>query len=737
MAEKETEGHSWSFFRAGGFDQVKLESGADLMALDRLDQKLWVALSCPTSGLEFDSKTLGLIDLDKDGRIRATEIIAAAKWACACLKDPDILFEPPAPLPLDAIDDSKSEGQRILATARRILTGQGKPEATSISIEDLADAEKIFSQLDFNGDGVVPPESAPEPLRSVILDIISCMGSRPDRSGKSGVDQEISDRFFAECEAFLDWWKLAEGNPAILPLGESSIPAAGAINKVAVKIDDYFARCRLASFDARAIMPLNRDEKDYLILAARDLSVSSPEISALPLSHVEPKKPLSLREKVNPAWEEAVERFNSLVVAPLLGDRDILTDEEWTALKARFEPYQTWVASKPAVSVEKLGLDRIRQITADGGKEAVAELIAWDKALETEFNSIVSVDRLARYRRDLVRLLNNFVSFRDFYGRREKAIFQAGTLFLDQRSCELCIRVEDMAKLASIAHLSRNFLVYCECIRRGTGEKMIIAAAVTDGDADNLTVGRNGIFYDRQGRDWDATVVKIMDNPISIQQAFWAPYKRVIRWVEEQVAKRAAVADAAADEKLKSHAVTVVTKPEEAAKPEAVKSKFDVGVVAALGVAVGGITAALGAIMQSFFGLGLWMPLGFLGLGLMFMISGPSLVIAWLKMRGRNLGPLLDANGWAINATARINIPFGHALTGMAKLPDGSHRDLVDLFAEKHDKRRFALIGLVLLLLVATAWYAGGFNRILPISLQHSIHLGSKAALPTIPLKTP
>lgn len=33
-------GHRWKFFRAGGFDQVLLETGADLMALETLDQKL-------------------------------------------------------------------------------------------------------------------------------------------------------------------------------------------------------------------------------------------------------------------------------------------------------------------------------------------------------------------------------------------------------------------------------------------------------------------------------------------------------------------------------------------------------------------------------------------------------------------------------------------------------------------------------------------------------------------------
>src|SRR5437588_11027538 len=98
--------HTWTFFRAGGFDQVRLQSGADLMALDQLDQKLWVALACPITGVEFDSKTLALIDTDKDGRIRAPELLAALKWAGACLKDPNDLLKGSPQLPLAAINDA-------------------------------------------------------------------------------------------------------------------------------------------------------------------------------------------------------------------------------------------------------------------------------------------------------------------------------------------------------------------------------------------------------------------------------------------------------------------------------------------------------------------------------------------------------------------------------------------------------------------------------------------------------
>src|SRR5260370_2038190 len=101
-----------------------------------------------------------------------------------------------------------------------------------------------------------------------------------------------------------------------------------------------------------------------------------------------------------------------------------------------------------------------------------------------------------------------------------------------------------------MASLAGTYLAYCDCARKGSNEKMQILAAFTDGDSDNLMVGRNGVFYDRKGRDWDATISKIVDNPISIRQAFWAPYKKFVRMTEEQIAKRAAAADAAATDQL-------------------------------------------------------------------------------------------------------------------------------------------------------------------------------------------
>jgi hypothetical protein len=226
-------------------------------------------------------------------------------------------------------------------------------------------------------------------------------------------------------------------------------------------------------------------------------------------------------------------------------------------------------------------------------------------------------------------------------------------------------------------------------------------------------VGRNGLFFDRNGNDWDANIVKIIDNPISIRQAFWSPYKRVIRWMEEQVAKRLAAADASSVGAMTAtadHVATAATATTAAKPPE--QKKFDIGVVAAMGVAIAGLTTTLGILLQSFFGLGKFMPLGVVAL--LLIISGPSMAIAWLKLRQRNLGPLLDANGWAVNARARINIPFGASLTSLPKLPPGSKRENSDPYADTHSGLWWAGICLFVAILLFFAWFYGGIEKILP-----------------------
>jgi hypothetical protein len=707
-------GHHWRFHRLGGFDQVRIETGEDIRHLPELDQKLWAALSCPARSVEFDEHTLALLDTDGDGRIRVPEVLAAVNWACRVLRDPGDLLKGEASLPLAAINPATEEGRRVLGSARRILENLGKTDAGFITAEDTADTRRIFASTRFNGDGVVLPASADDPgLARVIEDIMACVGSTPDRSGSDGISQALADHFFEVAHAYADWWAEAEADAQnVLPRGDETEATVQAFEAVKAKIDDYFTRTRLAGYDARAATPLNPAEADYTAIALKELSVATAEVAAFPLARIEADRPLPLGDAVNPAWSAALARFRGAVVVPLLGNLDELDEARWRDLGGRFAAHAAWLGRKRGAAVEPLGIKRIKELLGDGTETRLAALIAQDAALEGEADAIESVDRLVHYYRNLHSLLGNFVSLRDFYTPGKKAIFQAGTLYLDGRSCELCVRVADVAAHSALAGLSRTYLAYCECRRRGGDDRMTIVAAFTGGDSDNLMTGRNGVFYDRKGRDWDATIVKIIEHPISVSQAFWAPYKRVARLLTEQIEKFAGAREKAVDAGAAKGIADVSAKVEAGkATPTA---PFDIakfaGIFAAIGLALGAIGTALASVVTGFLGLGWWqMPLALVGL--LLVISGPSMLMAYLKQRQRNLGPLLDANGWAVNTLARINIPFGATLTATATLPPGAERSLRDPFAEKKRPWRLYLFLVVLLAVLGILWQQGYIVR--------------------------
>ncbi|TFH76021.1 hypothetical protein E3V39_06035 [Gammaproteobacteria bacterium LSUCC0112] len=706
--------HTWRFFRSGGFDQVRLETANDLQNLSDLDPKLWTVLNCPTTGLEFDARTAALLDTDGDGQIRVPEILAAVKWSCERLVDAGILFQSQG-LPVSAIADHDAEGAGIKAAALTVLQYMGKTPDDALQVSDFSDMTRLFSPNHFNGDGVVAAELTDDAdLRQLIAEILDTQGGTPDRSGVNGVTTASVSAFYAQAQAVLDWHKAgADGDIQFQPLGDKTAEAVAVFEKAQAKVDDYFVRCKLAAFDTRAVDALNPAPSVYAVLNNRAIAQTDVDVSALPLAAVGAGQSLPLGEGINPAWSSAIQNLLHKVIVPLLGEtlgqQDSLSAAQWADVSARLSAWRTWQAARPDTAVHKLGVERLQAIVAGEGQQALAALIERDLAAKSFGATVDAVEKLVRFQRDLVTLLQNFVSLSDFYRGEEKAIFQAGTLYLDQRSCELVMRVNDMGRHATMAPFSGCYLVYCTCERKGEAPLSIVAA-LTGGDVDELMVpGRNGIFYDRQGRDWRATVNKVVAQPVSLRQAFWSPYKRVATFIETQLQNFAASRDKDIEAKTTA-GVTNVAAPKEAA------SNFDIakfaGIFAAIGLAVGAIGTSLAAVAAGLFSLA-WWQIPLVLVGVMLLISGPSVFMAYLTLRRRNLGPLLDANGWAVNTRARINVPFGASLTGLAELPAGASRSLVDPFAEKKRPWKTWVVLSVVVVAVVVLWYQGMFASLL------------------------
>ena len=662
--------YKWDFESIGGTSRVKITRGEDIAHLAELDPKMWTVLSCPVNGLEIDEKSLAYMDCDGDGKLRVNDVICTSKWITGLLKDADLLIEGKDSIDINQIDVETDAGKKLFNSAKQILANLGR-EGSVISIADTADNAAIFAKTRFNGDGIITEASSDEAAdKAAINAAVASLGGVLDRSGVMGINADMVETFYKALAEYKAW------NDAAVeaPYGDRTDAAIAAYAALDAKVKDFFLRSRLAAFSPDSTASLDVQTASIQAISAGNLTGKTDEIASYPIARVTGKAEIDLSEPVNPAWAAQFEALMSIAVAP---EVKVLTEADWAAIGAKFAAYNAWKGAKAGAAVEGLGLDTVKTLLEQDRKAALLDLVAQDAALKEESENIDTVSKFLYVFRDFYRLLRNFVTLHDFYDKDRKvcAIFQSGRLIIDQRECLFCMPVADMGKHNSMAPSSGMYLVYCDCTTKTKAGKITIVAAVTVGDVGDLIVGKNAVYYDNDGLEWDAVITKIIDNPISIAQAFWSPYRRMAVAVENLISKNAADKDAKlmkeATAKINAAPAAAPAAGASPAKP-AEAQPFDIGkfagIFAALGMAVGMIGSALASLAKGIFALSWWQViLAFVGV--MLVISGPAMVMAWLKLRRRNIAPLLNANGWAVNAASKISIPFGETLTDIAKFP--------------------------------------------------------------------
>ena len=660
---KKDDKYKWEFENLGGSSRVKITSGEDIAHLAELDPKMWTVLSCPVSGLEIDDRSLAFMDTDGDGKIRVNDVIATSKWITGLLKNPDLILEGKDQIDLENLNLENESGKKLYNSAKQILVNLGK-EGTVISLADTADNAAIFAKTRFNGDGVITEATAEEAgHKAVIAAAVTCLGGVADRSGAQGVNTELVEAFYKNLADYLAWHE-AE---VAAPFGADTDAAIAAYNALDAKVKDFFMRSKLASFSPDSTASLDVQNSRIEAISAENLTDKTAEIAEYPIARVTGKSEIDLSAPVNPAWAA---QFDTLKKVALAGEK-VLTEELWAEVGAKFAAYTAWKSAKAGAAVEGLGLDAIKTFLKNDVKSALLDLIAQDAALAEDAANIDMVTKFLYVFRDFYRLLRNFVTLHDFYDKDVQAIFQSGRLIVDQRECRFCMQVADAGKHNATAASSGMFLVYCDCTTKTKPGKLQIVAAVTVGEIGDLVVGKNAVYYDNAGVEWDAVITKIIDNPISITQSFWSPYRRMAKVVENLINKSAADKDAKimaeATAKINAAPAAVPADGKPAAAPPFDIAKF-AGIFAAFGMALGAIGTAVTTIFSGIMELPLWKTI-LVVVAILLLISGPAMVMAWMKLRRRNIAPLLNANGWAVNAASKISIPFGESLTDVAKFP--------------------------------------------------------------------
>lgn len=764
------------FRKYGRTYQLRIETPADLEYIKELDKARWAATSAPIEQLYADPAALKYIDTDNNGRIRVEEMGAAQKWLWEVLTahGKEQVAASSEVLRLDDLNPQHPDTAHMRELASHMLGKLDAADKKEISLSQLRSFRNTYTKSFPNGDGIVPPSQVQDrEVQALCTEILNTVGGALELSGESGVREEDLDRFLKLGTDYLAWE--AEGAAAQdgvesgannrLPWDADTAAAGDLVEKLNAKVAQYFALCDLLALEPNASTRLQASPE---ALAELDVKKAEPILAWVENAPLAPPRrdgQLNLLGPVNPVYQDALSRLAETVLPRALpgGLRPSISRKDWEQLRALFAPYRDWQQRKPEGPLTQLGSARLREILFGPLPEKLRELLHMDQQVAEGLKQFNNLERLILYQRWLMEIANSFVSFPALFDPHRRTLFEAGTLIIDARELTFCVRVSQRAEHKRIAEGSQMFLAYLE-VRHKEGEldkQMEIAAAVTAGDRGNLTIGKRGIFYDRYGVEWDAQIIDVIVNPISLFEATTAPFWRIKALVGERITRFAqsrstgldtafaAQADQAAVTAEKGIAGAAAAAQVAAEAPSTKAPRTAVATVQPSSpsslliggtVAVAALGAAFGIIVQAISSVAAnWRKAVAALLIVAIITAGFSALLGWLKLRRRDLSTVLEACGWAVNSRMRLTRRLSLLFTRTPGLPASSIREEQTrsaLHFRKPTYRRITLfrraqpillVGLVLLLIwglsnhhvlgaLRAAW------KVLSETLRHLLH---------------
>lgn len=698
------------FRNYGGNYQLRIENAGDLALIQDLEVARWAATSVRTDSLQCDPVFLKYLNPDGSGRIRPQHLRAAVKWLFHMIADRSRLAARSDVLSMEDIDTSHDEGRKFKAAALHILEQLKAETSDQISLEQIRTFRDTYILVSPNGDGVLPPNQVSDPdVARLITDVLRHVGAVKDISGEDGINEGHLSEFLDHGKEFLAWKVCGEGSNSthILPWGDETPAAAKLVAELDVKINQFFSLCDLVKVDARTAERIRLSEQDLKDLDFCDPQAIEKKLMEAPLQTPNPEGILNFQDAINPYYQGKMDQLRHQVLARVRSGRmERLQRTAWEEVRAIFEPYWVWQAEKPPDGMDRLDEATLREYLNGPVQETLRQLLLEDLSVQGEVEQINSLEKLILYRRWLLELANNCVNFSAFYSSGQRALFEMGDLIIDGRQLTFTVKVQNHTEHKKVAATSRLFLVYAKIAKYGDQKQGFeIAAAVTAGSKGGIEIGKRGVFYDLHGEEWDAQIVDILENPISVWEAIKAPFVRVKdlvgRKAESFATTQVQHLDTAATE------ITTKTKKGESSQPPAAAPTATTGIRDLLlggGIAFAAISSSLAYLINtlskvSLLNVGLWLVV------MMLTVVLFSALLGWNKLRKRDLSAILEACGWAVNFRMYLTHKLGYLVTRTPPLPKGAHverRDLVRLSLRKSGYRTFnwARLGLVSLLTV-------------------------------------
>lgn len=663
-------GTNMVFRRYGRSYHLHIETAAELRTVLELDQAHWVATNAPINTINCDKSFLALMDTDKNGRIICQEVKDAIVWLLEVFSEHEGISNGSQNLRLGAINCANPQGKEIHEAAVKMLSRLGRNGAGEISLADIRQIKAQVESQSVSEAGVILPEAAEDAQVSEFIgEVIARVGGVEHPGGTLGVDQDKLDDFIKQAETFLEWHRQGEIPPGqakteIMPLGEQTFETYAILASVAEKIEQYFAQCTVLTLGENFAAQMGWTLAELQELDLDDPTVIEDVLRKAPLAKPKVADVLCLAEQINPYYAQALASFGKEVIPAVLKEtKNTMTSQEWGQIKDFFGTHKGWVQDKPSTALESLGTQKLRGYVDGEFATAATALIAKSKDTAFALDNIRLVEKAVLYQAYMISLANNFVSFPHLYDAQKRAMFEMGTLVMDGRRFNLAVSSADRVQHAKVAQTSNMYVLYVEVAPKGGRTTYEVAVPVTAGGRGNLCLGKRGVFYDLVGEEADARVVHIIENPISLSEALLSPFLRLGRMLTGKIES----ITAEAEKKFDSKASTAIN---QATAGPASKGNTG-GMLLGAGVAMAALGSALAYVTKT---LADTQPLAIVVgvLAVVLAVMVPISIVAYLKLRKRDISAILEGSGWGINARMRLTRKQGKFFSERPKYPEGS-----------------------------------------------------------------
>ena len=701
------------FRMIGGGLQLRISDEAGLANVLKLDEALWAMTGVDIDSLRFDRRFLEFVDSDHDGKIRTDEIKEAVEFTLKYFCDLDGVVSGSGQLRISAISPAAPGAAEIISCAKVLLKDLGRNENDVLTAADIRESKSFTGFTLRNGDGIIScAGELPEEVTALIKAVIASGRKSTDLNGNDGVSMADVTAFEAALANRLALDEAVRNDPAIMVYGEKTGEIHALFKECEPLIDGYFLNSAAGAFlfddPERAV------KKEF----AADLMVPENVRKALAsaaLAAPGDQDALDFSVPLNPLYRD---KLQQLIVSPALRDLldgTILTRSAFLRAKAMLAPFDSYQEKVSAPDgLANFSIAELRRFAPENFAE-LKRLIEADLSFAPVISAGETLIKMALYQQFLVELLNNFVALPDLFNPAHPSRLQMGKLIMDGRHFTLAVRVKNPAEHKRIIKSSNICVIYVEISRKNGKENLTgqLAVAVTSGTMRSLFIGKRGVFFDTENRIFDAVITDIAEQPVSIGEAFKAPFYNFADFLAKQTerifnTRNAEMQKSITGELNKSQLANAPKLPAAAGKaapavppppPQSTGSNLSMLLMGG-GIGIAALGSSVAFIAKSLQNVSFGTILAVLA-GVVVIFGGPSVVIALIRIFRRNLSRFLESCGCAVNRPMRMNCRMGAIFTFAPKRPAGkiSMLDPVDLFnpVKKFTARRIIWTLIVLI----------------------------------------